>query len=200
MPFNISKMSGILFRPQCISPLSTYIYIHIYINVYMHNFGIRLVSPLLIHMGNVKWIDSFNRILWVRLMASSMGTTFWVWKDRPLGTRNGPSAIGPQLFGSSALGWDLMTAIEINPSSISSILWMWIGPTLRVWNWASSIGPQLFGSSALVCYVMCLYSPKGILWMRFNGWYWNQSFIWMWIGPNPGLPKWAIRHWAAAVW
>ena len=34
---------------------------------------------------------------------SSMGPIIWVWIGPTLGARNGPSAIGPQLFGSSAV-------------------------------------------------------------------------------------------------
>ena len=44
-------------------------------------------------------------------------------------------------------------------------------------NGLSVIGPQLFGSSAVVCYVMCLDSLNWVLWVRFHGWYWYQSFI-----------------------
>ena len=44
-------------------------------------------------------------------------------------------------------------------------------------NGTSGIGPQLFGSSAVVWYIKCVVSRNWILWVRFHGWYWNQSFI-----------------------
>ena len=137
---------------------------------------------------------------------------------------------------------------------------------LGSWNGPSANGPQLFGSSAVVWYVRCLDYLNWILWVRFHGWYWYQSFIdgsniwgvdrtdpwgpemdhpplgrsylvvvpsydmsgalilltglygWdsmagidinpssmgpifgVWIGPTLGVPKWTIRHWAAAIW
>ena len=46
---------------------------------------------------------------------SSMGPIFGVWEDPPLGSRNRPSAIKPQLFGSSAVVW------YINGSNIRGV-------------------------------------------------------------------------------
>ena len=129
----------------------------------------------------------------------------------------------------------------------------------------STIEPQLFSSSD-VWYVMCVDFHNGILWVRFHGRYWCQSFIdgsniwgvdrtdpWgpemdhpplgpnylvivpsydmscaliflagfygldsmavidinpssmgpifgVWVGPTLGVPKWAIHHWATAIW
>ena len=45
---------------------------------------------------------------------SSMGPIFWVWIGPTLGTRNGPSAVGPQLFGSSAVVWYVRCLDSLN--------------------------------------------------------------------------------------
>ena len=115
-------------------------------------------------------------------------------------------------------GWDSIVDIDINPSSMGPIFGVGIGPTLGVPKWTIRHWPQLFGSSAVVWYVMCPDSLNWALWVRFHGRYWYQSFIdgsnicgadrtssmgpifRVWIGPTLGVPKWAIRHWAAAIW
>ena len=203
-------------------------------------------------------------------------------QDWPLGSRNGPSAIGPQLFGSSAvvlyvmcpdsLNWNLWVRFHgrywYQSFIDGSNIWRvdrtdpWALPKWTIRHW----GPQLFGSSAVVWYVMCPDSLNWNLWVRFHGRYWYQSFIdgsniwgvdrtdpwgpemdhpplgrsylvevpsydmscalilltglygWdsmvdidinpssmgpifgVWIGPTLGVPKWTIRHWAAAIW
>ena len=63
-------------------------------------------------MGEIPWsilISILHR--WVQYLGCGL--------DRPLGSRNGPSAIGPQLFGSSAVVWYVMC-----PDSLNWALWM----------------------------------------------------------------------------
>ena len=45
---------------------------------------------------------------------SSMGPLFGVWIGLSLGSRNGPSTIGPQLFASSAVVWYIMWLYSLN--------------------------------------------------------------------------------------
>ena len=73
---------------------------------------------------------------------------------------------------------------EIPWSKLISILHRWVqylgcgyDRPLGSRNGPSAIGPQLFGSSAVVWYVMCPDYLNWALWVRFNGWYWYQSFI-----------------------
>ena len=136
-------------------------------------------------MGEIPWsilISILHR--WVQYLGCG--------EDRPLGFRNGPSAVGPQLFGSSAVVWYVMC-----PDSINWALWVrfhgryWYQSFIdgsNIWgvdrtdpwgprNGPSAIGPQLFGSSAVVWYVMCPDSLNWALWVRFHGRYWYQSFI-----------------------
>ena len=72
--------------------------------------------PLLGRRSSVWWymrcLDSLNWTLWVNFLGwywyQSLidGSNIWVCgKDRTLGSRNWPSAIGPQLFGSRAVVW-----------------------------------------------------------------------------------------------
>ena len=135
-------------------------------------------------MGEIPWsilLSILHR--WVQYLGCGY--------DRPLGSRNGPPALGrsylvvvPSYDMSCALilltglyWWDSMVGIDINPSSMGPIFGVWIWPTLGVAKWASRIGPQLFGSSAVVWYVMCLDSLNWALLVRFHGRYWYQSFI-----------------------
>ena len=74
-------------------------------------------------------------------------------------------------------GWDLMSDIDRNHASMCPIMGMWIEQTLGNQKWAPTIGPQLFGSSAVIWYAMWLDSPNRAIWMRFNVWYWYQTFI-----------------------
>ena len=151
---------------------------------------------------------------------SSMGPIFGVWIGRPYGFRNGPSAIGPQLFDSSAVVWYAMCLDVLNWA-----LWVWFDDRYwyqsfidgsNIWGvdridpWGPEIdipplGPQLFGSSGVVGYVMRLDSLYWALWVRYHDRYWYQCFIdgtiyGVWIGPTLGVPKRAICHWAAAIW
>ena len=211
-----------------------------------------------------------------------MGPIFGVWIGPTLGVpRNGPSAIGPQLFGSSAVVWYVMC-----PDSLNWALWVrfhgryWYQSFIdgsNIWGvdrtdpWGPEMDHPPLGRSYLVVvpsYDMscALILLTGTLWVRFHGRYWYQSFIdgsniwgvdrtdpwgpemdhpplgrsylvvvpsydmscaliiltglygWdsmvdidinpssmgpifgVWIGPTLGVPKWTIRHWAAAIW
>ena len=64
---------------------------------------------------------SLNWILWMRFhgwywyQSFIDGSNIWgCGKDRPLGSRNGPSAIGPQLLGSSAVAWYVRCLDSLN--------------------------------------------------------------------------------------
>ena len=196
-------------------------------------------------MGKISWLILISILhRWVKYLVCR--------KDWPLDSRNGPSAIGPPLFGSSAAvwyvmcldslnwtqwvrfdgrywyqsfidgsniwcvdrtdpwgpemdhpplgrsylvvvplydiscvlilltglyGWDSRADIDINPSWMGPIFVVWIGLTLGSRNGPSVIGPQVFGSSTVVWCVICIDFLNGILWVRFHGWYWYQSFI-----------------------
>ena len=64
----------------------------------------------------ILWLGSMDEIPWLILILNLhrwvqfMGCTL----KRPLGSRNGPSAIGPQLFGSSAVVWYVMCIDFLN--------------------------------------------------------------------------------------
>ena len=150
---------------------------------------------------------------------SSMGPIFIVW-HRPLGSRNGPSAIGPQLFGSSAVVWYVMC-----PDSLNWALWVrfngryWYqsfidGSNIYGVNKTDHWGPEMdnppLGRSYLV--VVPSYDMSCAL-ILLTGLYGRDSMLdidinrssmgpifGMWIGPTLWVPKWTIRHWAAAIW
>ena len=140
--------------------------------------------------------------------------------DRPLGSRNGPSAIGPQLFCSSAVVWYVMCHYFLN-----WVLWMrfhdryWYQSFIdrstiwgvdRIDHWGPDMDHPPLGRSYLV--VVPLYDIScaliffnGGLWVRFHGRYWYQSLTMgpifgVWIGPTLGVPKRTIRNRAAAIW
>ena len=213
--------------------------------------------------------DSLNWALWVRFHGrywyqSFIGVQYLgCGQDRPLGSRNGPSAIGPQLFGSSAVVLYVMC-----PDSLNWALWVrfhgryWYQSFIdgsNIWRVDRTLDYPPLGRSYLV--VVPSYDMSWGLWVRFHGRYWYQSFIdgsniwgvdrtemdhpplgrsylvevpsydmscalilltglygWdsmvdidinpssmgpifgVWIGPTLGVPKWTIRHWAAAIW
>ena len=150
---------------------------------------------------------------------SSMGTIFGVWKDRPLGSQNGPSTIGPQLFGSSAVVWYVMC--------IDSLNWaLWVRFHGRYWYqsfidgsyvwgvgrtdpWGPEMDHPQLGRSYLVVVPSYDMSCALILLTGLYGWDSmadidiNPSsmgpIFGAWIGPTLRVPKWTIRHWAAAI-
>ena len=136
-------------------------------------------------MGEIPWsILIWILLRWVQYLGCG--------EDRTLVSRNGPSAIGPQLFVSSSVVWYVMCI-----DSLNWVLWVvfhglyWYQSFIdgsNIWGvdrtdpWCPKMdhppfGPQLFGSSAVVWYVMCLYYLNLTLWVRFHGRYWYQSFI-----------------------
>ena len=104
-------------------------------------------------------------------------------------------------------GWDSMVDIDINPSSMGPIFGVWIGPTLGVPKWTichwAAANLVVVPSYDMSCALILL---NWALWVRFHGRYWYQflsslgPIFGVWIGPTLGVPKWTIRHWAAAIW
>ena len=164
-------------------------------------------------MGEIPW-PIFISILhrWVQYLGCGY--------DRTLGSRNGPSAIGPQLFGSSAFVWCVICV-----DFLKGILWVrfhgryWYQSFIdgsNIWGvdrtdpWGPEIGHPPLGRSYLVVEPSYDMSCDFILLIGLYGW---DSMIdvdnnpssmgpifWVWIGPTLGVRKWNIRHWAAAIW
>ena len=170
-------------------------------------------------------INFLNGILWVRfhgrywyqsfIDGSNIGGVDWThpWK-------NGSSAIGPQLFGSSAIVWYVMWIDFIN-----RILWVkfhgqyWYQSLIdgsNIWGvdrsdpWGPEMHHPLLDRSFLV--VLPSYDMSCTL-ILLTGLYGLDSMadidinpssmgpiFGVWIGPTIGVPKWTIRHWAAAIW
>ena len=141
-------------------------------------------------------------------------------QDLPLGTRNWPSAIGPQLFGSSAVVWYVICVDFLN-----GILWVRFHG--RYWyqyfiDWSNiwgvdrtdPLGPDIdhppLGRSYLVVVPSYGMSCDFILFIGLCGWDSMADIdinlssmgpiLGLWIGPTPGDPKLTICHWAAAIW
>ena len=103
-------------------------------------------------------------------------------------------------------GWESMVDIDINPASMGPIFGVWIGPTLRV----PKMDHPPLGRTYLVVVPSYDMSYALILLTGLYGWDSmvdidiNPSsmgpMLWVWIGPTLGVPKWTIRHWAAAIW
>ena len=171
--------------------------------------------------------DSLNWTLWVRFHGRYWyqsfvdGSNIWdVNRTWPLGSRNGPSAIGPQLFGSSAVVWYVMC-----PDSLNWALWVrfhgryWyqsftdgsnIWSVDRIDPWGPEIDHPPLGRSYLVVVPSYDMSCALILLTGLYGWdsmvdidinpsSMGPIFV-VWIGPTLGVPKWTIHHWAAAIW
>ena len=140
--------------------------------------------------------------------------------DRPLGSRNGPYAIGPQLFGSSAVVWCVRCLDSLNWT-------LWVRFHGWFWNQSFIDGSNIWGvdrndplgfkmdhppldRSYLV--VVPSYDVSGALilltvlygWDSMTGIDINPSsmgpIFGVWLGPTYGVPKWTICHWAAAIW
>ena len=151
---------------------------------------------------------------------SSMGPIFGVWMDRPLGSRNRPSAIGPQLFGSSAVVWYVMC-----PDSLNWALWVrfhgryWYqsfidGSNISGVDRTDPWGPEMdhpplsrsylvvvpsYDMSCALIVLTGLYGWDSMVDIDINPSSMGPIFG-VWIGPTLGIPKWTIRHWAAAIW
>ena len=143
--------------------------------------------------------DSLNWALWVRFHGRYWyqsfidGSNIWgVDRTDPWGPEMDHSAIGPQLFGSSAVVWYVMC-----PDSLNWALWVrfhgryWYQSFIdgsNIWGvdrtdpWGPEMDHPALGRSYLVVvpsvwYVMCPDSLNWALWVRFHGRYWYQSFI-----------------------
>ena len=68
------------------------------------------------------------------------------------------------IFIAALYGFDFMADIDINSLSMGPIFGVWIGPTFGVPKWTTP-------------HVMCTDFLSGIIWVRFHGRYWYQSFI-----------------------
>ena len=149
-------------------------------------------------MGGIPWpilISILHR--WVQYLVCGL--------DRPLGSRGGPSAIGPPLFGSSAVVWYVMCL-----DFLKGTLWV----KFHGWYWYQSCidGSNIWGEDRTdPCGLEMDHPPCALIFLR--GRYGldfmadidiNPSSIspifGMWIGPTLGVPKWTICHWAAAIW
>ena len=141
-------------------------------------------------------------------------------QDRPLGTLNGPSTIGPQLFYSSAVVWDVMCLHFLN--------WdLWARFHGQYWNqyfidgsniwgvyktdpWGPEMDHPLLGRSYLLVVPSYEMQCALIILTGLNGWDSmadidiNPSpmgpLFDVWIGPTLGVLKWTIHHWATAIW
>ena len=151
---------------------------------------------------------------------SSMGPMFGVRRDRSLGSRNVPSAIGPQLFGSSAvvlyvmwlyfLNWALFVRFHSRYWYQSFIDGSNIWGVDRNDPWGPEMYHPQLGRSYLV--VVPSYDMSCQLILLIGLYVWDSManidinpssmgpIFGVWIGPTLGVPKWTIRHWAAAIW
>ena len=163
-------------------------------------------------MGEISWsilISILHR--WVQYLGCGY--------DRPLGSRNGPSAVGPQQFGSNAFVWYVMCLDSLNWAQ-------WVRFLDRYWYqffidgsnirgvdrtdpWGSEMDHPPLGRSYLVVEPSYDMSYALIFLTGFYRWDFmvdidiNPSSVGpifdVWIGPTLGVPKWTIRHWAAAI-
>ena len=136
-------------------------------------------------MGEIPWSILISILYrWVQYLGCG--------GDRSKGSRNGPSAIWPQLFGCSAVVLYIMW-----PDSLNLALWVrfndryWYQSFIdgsNIWHvdrtdsfgsrsGPSAIGPQLFGCSAVAWYAMFHDSLIWAPWVRLHGRYWYQTFI-----------------------
>ena len=151
---------------------------------------------------------------------SSMGPIFGVWIGPPLGSRNGSSAIGPQLFGSSAVEWYVLCIDFLNWNLWEEFHgWSWYQSFIdgsNMWGvdrtdpWGPEMDHPTLGGSYLVVVPSYDMSCAFIILTGLYGWYCMvvidinpssmRTIFGVWIGPTLGVPKWTIRHWAAAIW
>ena len=102
--------------------------------------------------------------------------------------------------------WDSMVDIDINPSSMGPKFW----GVDRTDPWGPEMDHPPLGRSYLVVVPSNDMSCALILLTGLYGW---DSMVeidinpssmgpifGVWIEPTLGVPKWTIRHWAAAIW
>ena len=160
------------------------------------------------------WLYGRDSMVDIDINPPSMGPIFRVWIGPTLWFRNEPSAIGPQLFGSSAVVWYVMC-----PDSLNWALWVrfhgryWYQSFIDGWNiwgvdrtdpWGPEMDHPPLGRSYLV--VVPSYDLSCAL-IPLTGLYWWDSMVdidikhssmgpifMVWIGPTLGVPKRTIRH------
>ena len=151
---------------------------------------------------------------------SSMVPIFGVLIGQTLGVRNGPSEIGPQLFGSSAVVWYVRCLDSLNWTLWMSFHgWYWYQSFIdgsNIWGvdrtdpWRPEMDHLPLGRSYLV--LVPSYDMSGSLNLLTGYYGWDSManidinpssmgpIFGMWIGPTLGVVKWTTRHWAAAIW
>ena len=100
-----------------------------------------------------------------------------------------------------------MADIDINLSSNGPIFWVWMGPTDH-WDPKMSHPPlgrsylvvrPSYGMSCALIFLTALYGLDFMADIDINPSSMGPIFEVL-IGPTPGIPKWTIRYWAAAIW
>ena len=171
--------------------------------------------------------DSLNWALWVRFHGRYWyqsfidGSNIWgVDRTDPWGPEMDHPPLGrsylvvvPSYDMSCALilltwlyGWDSMVDIDIKSLIDGSNIWC----VDRTDPWGPEMDHPLLGRSYLVVVPSYDMSCALILLTGLYGW---DSMVdidinpssmgpifGVWIGPTLGVPKWTIRHWAAAIW
>ena len=139
--------------------------------------------------------------------------------DRPLGSRNGPSAIGPQLIDSKDFVWYVMCIDFLNGTLwVRFHGWYWYQSFIdgsNIWGvhrtdpWGPKIDHPPLGRSYLVvvplydmsCVLILLTAPYG--WVSMADIDINPKsmgpIFGVWLGPTLGVPIWTIRYWSAAT-
>ena len=128
--------------------------------------------------------------------------------------------IGPHLFGRSAVVWYVMCLDSLNWTLLVRFHGRYWHQSFidgsNIWGvdrtdpWGPEMDHPPFGSSDLV--VVSLYDMSCVLILltRLYGWDSTADIVLnpssmgpifgAWIGPTLRVPKWTIRHWAAAIW
>ena len=171
-------------------------------------------------------LDSLNWALWVRFHGRYWyqsfidGSNIWgVDRTDPWGPEMDHPPLGrsyvvvvPSYDMSCALilltglyGWDSMVDIDINPSSLGPIFGVWIDRPLGSRNDHPPLGrsylvvePSYDMPCALIL-LTGLYGWDSMVDIDINPSSMGPIFGVL-IGPTLGVPKWTIRHWAAAIW
>ena len=144
-------------------------------------------------MGEIPWsilISILHR--WVQYLGCG--------QDRPLGSRNGPSAIGPQLFGSSAVVWYVMCPDSLNWALLvrfhGRYWYQSFIDRCNIWGvdrtdpWGPEMDHPLLGRSYLV--VAPSYDMSGAL-ILLTGLYGWDSMVDIDINPSSMGPIFEVR-------
>ena len=110
------------------------------------------------------------------------------------------------IFLTGLYGWDSMADIAINLSSMGPIF----GGVDRTDPWGPEMDHPPLGRSYLVVVPSYDMSCALIILTELYGWDSMADIdinppsmdpiFGVWIGSTLGVPKWTIRHWAAAIW